>query len=743
MFKKTDGRKFIIKRCYRRCFAGYSMNLVTSKKLDNKLGLYICTGCQINEKLDIPALAKIGKNEYNINVCKVHPALCSEAGVELIKKDIEKENLRGIIIAACSPRYFTKEFYFTQEIKTVRVNLREQVVWCTKENNIDTRMLAEDYIRMGIVRAINTTLQEPYILENQASGIMIIGGGITGITAAIEGAKAGYEIVLVEKEDAPGGWLNKLYKQIPYRHPYKYSDDPVITGKINELKKFDNIKLITSAQINEIKGQPGRFDVKITAGNDEQYFCVASIIAALGWQPYDANKLKEYGYGKFDNVVTNVEVEEMAKSGCIVKPADKKPPDSILFIQCAGSRTDEHLPYCSSHCCCTSLKQAKYFRDNNKNASVYIIYKDIRTPGHYENFYREVQKDEQIFMTKGEVKKITGKNGKLVVQVNNTLIGEKINIPVDMVVLATGMIPANSEELNLKYRMGKGLPEIKYNFPDSHFICFPYETRRTGIYAAGSFRAPMDSLACIEDAMGATLKAIQCIESTKRGESVHPRSGDRSYPDLYMDRCTDCKRCTEECPFGAYDETEKGTPLPNINRCRRCAICLGSCPERVINFGDYSVNIISEMIKSVSMPEKSEEKPRILAFVCENDAYPALDIAGLHRLKYSAFIRIIPVRCLGSINIVWIYDALSRGFDGIIQIGCKPGSNYQCHFMTGSELAEVRAKNLQDTLSRLMLEPEMIKTEFVEIDDYYRIPEIINGYVRIIKNAGPNPFKDL
>ncbi|UCH15420.1 MAG: hydrogenase iron-sulfur subunit, partial [Bacteroidales bacterium] len=193
----------------------------------------------------------------------------------------------------------------------------------------------------------------------------------------------------------------------------------------------------------------------------------------------------------------------------------------------------------------------------------------------------------------------------------------------------------------------------------------------------------------------------------------------------------------------AYDETEKGTPLPNINRCRRCAICLGSCPERVINFGDYSVNSISEMIKSVSMPEKSEEKPRILAFVCENDAYPAFDIAGLHRLKYSAFIRIIPVRCLGSINIVWIYDALSRGFDGILQIGCKPGSNYQCHFMTGSELGEIRAKNLQETLSRLMLEPERIKTEFVEIDDYYRIPEIINSYVKAIIKAGPNPFKDL
>jgi quinone-modifying oxidoreductase subunit QmoB len=719
------------------------MNPIKDKKLDIKSGLYICTGCQIKDKLDTEALADIASKEYNISVCRKHSAFCSNSGVQLINKDIEKENLERVIIAACSPRYFAKKFSFPEGIITVRVNLREQVIWCSEPNNDDTQMLAEDYIRMGIVKALNTGIQEPYILENQASVIMVIGGGITGITAAIEGAKAGYNMLLIEKEANLGGWSNKLYRQLPSRYPYKYSEEPIITEKINELKKYANIKVITSAKIKEISGQPGRFEVKVNAGNDELYFTVASIVAALGWHPYDANKLTEYGYGKFENVITNVEVEEMAKSGSIVKPSDKKSPDSILFIQCAGSRSNEHLPYCSTYCCGTSLKQAKYFRDTYKNASVYIIYKDIRTPGHYENFYKEIQKDEQIFMTKGEVKKVSARNGKLIVRVDNTLIGEKINIQVDLVVLATGMIPANSDELNLKYRLGKGLPEVKYKFPDSHFICFPYETGRTGIYAAGSFRSPMDSTGCMEDATGATLKAIQCLESTKLGESVHPRSGDRSYPDLYMDRCTDCKRCTEECPFGAYDETEKGTPLPNINRCRRCAICLGSCPERVINFGDYSINIISEMIKSVSVPEKSEKKPRILAFICENDAYPAFDMAGLHRLKYSALIRIIPVRCLGSINTVWIYDALSRGFDGILQIGCKPGDNYQCHFMTGSELSEIRAKNLQETLNRLMLKPERIRTEFVEIDDYYKIPEIINSYVKTIKKAGPNPFKDL
>ena len=210
-----------------------------------------------------------------------------------------------------------------------------------------------------------------------------------------------------------------------------------------------------------------------------------------------------------------------------------------------------------------------------------------------------------------------------------------------------------------------------------------------------------------------------------------------------MDRCTDCKRCTEECPFGAYDENEKGTPIQNPNRCRRCGICIGSCPERVINFADYSINSVSAMIKSVEVPDEFEEKPRILVFVCENDAYPAFDMAGQKRLKYSSYIRVIPVRCIGSVNKVWISDALSQGFDGILQIGCKPGDDYQCHFIHGSELTEKRGENIQETLETMMLEPERIRTEFVEITDYDKIPDIINDYVEEIELIGPNPFKDM
>jgi quinone-modifying oxidoreductase subunit QmoB len=703
--------------------------------MDKKVGVYICSGCEIGKSIDINKLGQVA-SEQNISICKNHSSLCSIEGFDLINNDIASENLDKIIIAACSPRVKTEVFDFPENILVERTNIREQIAWSMEPGDEDTQMAAEDYLRMSIAKVNNTEVPTPFIAENLSSDILVVGGGITGITAAIDGAKAGYNIHLIEKEPKLGGWLNKLYKQIPYSAPYNALKEIELKDRIKELEQYENIQIHTSTTINQIDGQPGQFEVSLQNSKNEK-ITVGSIVTSTGWQPYDANKLSHLGYGK-PNVVTNVEFEEFVKNN-----PDKELPKNILFIQCAGSRDKDHLPYCSAFCCATSLKQATYIRDLSPESNVFVVYKDIRTLGLYEEFYKEVQKDDQIFFTKGEIQEITENENKLKVNVKDTLIGEDISLSVDMIVLATGMVPNGTEDLNLNYRLGKGLPELKYNFSDSHFICFPYETRRTGIYAAGSLRAPMDIASSKSDASGAMLKAIQTIEATKRGEAVHPRSGDKSYPDLFLDRCTDCKRCTEECPFGAYDETEKGTPLPNPNRCRRCGICLGACPERVINFADYSINSVSAMIKSVEVPDEFEEKPRILVFVCENDAYPAMDMAGQKGLKYSPYVRVIPVRCIGSINKVWISDALSKGYDGILQIGCKPGDDYQCHFIHGSELTEKRGENIQETLETMMLEPERMRTEFVEITDYDKIPQIINDYVEEIELIGPNPFKDM
>jgi quinone-modifying oxidoreductase subunit QmoB len=245
----------------------------------------------------------------------------------------------------------------------------------------------------------------------------------------------------------------------------------------------------------------------------------------------------------------------------------------------------------------------------------------------------------------------------------------------------------------------------------------------------------------VNDGTGAALKAIQCVEMTDQGKAVHPRAGDLSYPELFITRCTQCKRCTEECPFGMYNEDEKGTPLPHPTRCRRCAICMGSCPERIISFANYSVDMIGSMIKSIHVPDEYDEKPRMVVLVCENDAYPAIDTIGLLRRNYPPWVRFIPLRCLGSLNLVWIADALSKGIDGILLLGCQYGDDYQCHFMQGSELANTRMSKISETLDRLMLESDRVRVEQIAIDDHDKVIRIINEFCEKIEEVGPNPYK--
>jgi quinone-modifying oxidoreductase subunit QmoB len=585
-------------------------------------------------------------------------------------------------------------------------------------------------------------------------------------------------VVLVEKEAQLGGFVNRLYKKIPtavvFQEPLIV--DTEIEKTVAEVKASGNITVHTSATVTRTDGQPGLYDV--TLSNGEQ-IKIGAIIMATGWKPYDAAKLGHLGYGASKNVVTNFELEEIAKknNGKVLRPSDGKEARSVAFIQCAGQRDPNHLPYCSGMCCATSLKQARYVRQN-KDAVAMVFYKDIRTPGRTEMYYKEAQNDPGVMLTKADVTGVSDAgNGNLYVEMENTLFGaktgEKVKVEADLVVLATGMVPTtrNPQEyqdgltkaagggdeskknyleqtpkpesiLNLNYRQGPELPSLEgaAGFADSNFICFPYETRRTGIYAAGAVHQPMNMAEAQEDAAGAAFKAIQAMDHVAKGVAVHPRSWDMTYPDPLLIKCTACKRCTEECPFGAIEEDEKGIPFYKVNRCRRCGTCMGACPERIVSFKDYSVDIVGSMIKAIDVPE-DEDKPRIICLVCENDAYPALDTAAISRTKIDPAVRFVSLRCLGGMNLVWVADALSKGIDGFLLLGCKYGENYQCHFVKGSELANTRFSKVSETLNRLQLESERVQLMQVAINEYDKLPDMVNAFAARVKEIGPNPFR--
>ena len=776
--------------------------------MDKKYCVYICTGCGIGDALDMEELCKVPEEEgYPV---KTHPFLCGKDGVELIKKGIADDGYNTLVIAACSRRVNYDVFNFEGCIID-RVNLREQTVWShprsefpalTEEQKGDEehfdrlQMLAEDYLKMGMAKIEKIDLPEPYQLETFSRKILVIGGGITGISAALDAAKTGYEVTIVEKESAIGGYAAKIRKQLPTEDPYENLVPPVIESKIKELETFDSITVKTGTVVARIAGEPGDFIVTLKKPGDKIEFDVpyplpeemkfdengkeldveaqhkryleynegkvdilqldpdgekfGAVVLAAGWRPFEpeGDELEHLGYGVLPDVVTNHKFEEMAAQGKIVT-SDGKEAKSVVFVQSPGKGDDDaDFDYCGSVTSLVSLKQAKYVREDYDDGKAYIFYQHMRTPGLLENFYKSIQQDEGIFMTKGEVINVSKNGDGMIVEADNTLLGEKVKVKADMVVLAAGMVPATVDDsvVNLAYRQGPAFRDIGLfdGYCDSNYICFPYETQRTGIYAAGAVRRSMTIEESIEDAAGAALKAIQCIESVNRGVSVHPRSGDMTFPDFFFQRCTQCKRCTEECPFGALDDDEKGTPKPNPARCRRCGTCMGACPERIIGFADYNIDSVGSMVKAIGVPSEDDydEPPfRIIGFVCENDAYPALDIAGLNRLVYSADVRFIPIRCLGSMNVIWIKDALAQGMDGAFLLGCQHGDDYQCHFIKGSELSDVRMQKIGDALSSLALEEERVTQFTVAIDEYDKLPKMINDFVEVVEALGPNPFK--
>lgn len=543
-------------------------------------GAYLCTGCGIGDVLDVDGL-KDAAADAGIAMTE-HACLCGAAGRSFIEKDIADKGVNTIVVCACSPRVMQKEFDFGEQTITVRGNLREHVAWTgglKEDGSVDDFLqeMGTDYVRMAVTRAQKTELPEPYKLETISKKILVMGGGIAGLTAAKEAAAAGYEVTLVEKDAQLGGKALGWRKMFPTAYPYNELEAPSIQQMIADVQGNSRITVKTGCEVARIGGSPGQFNVtlkaagvatewdapaKVTADQQDlinkgeledpnkgmqKYTTLnpegeiyGAVVLATGWTPADVSEYEHLGYGKLTNVVTNAEFEKIAKTG--------KVPARVAFVQSPGGKdNDKDFPYCNSVTSMVALKQANYVvEDNPVDGTAYVLYQHMRTPGNTELFYKGMQAKDGVFMTKAAVTKVSASGSSLVVDVEDNLLGEDLQLEVDMVVLAAGMVPTTVADpvINLAYRQGPAFLDLDLfdGYADSHFICFPYETRRTGVYTCGGVRKAETMEETIDDATGAALKAIQCIESSNRGVAVHPRSGDQTYPDFFFSRCTQCKR---------------------------------------------------------------------------------------------------------------------------------------------------------------------------------------------------------
>lgn len=415
--------------------------------------------------------------------------------------------------------------------------------------------------------------------ENGKGTILVVGGGISGLTTAVEAAEVGYNVYLVEKNPYLGGRVAQLNKYFPKMCP------PNCGLEINyqRIRKNPKIKHHTLTRVESITGEPGNYEVTIkkepryinencTACNACAEICpakrpdefnlgigettaaylphnmafpmqyvidgnacqgsscgkcvevckynaidlnmqpetetinVGSVVFATGWDPYDASKIDNLGFTKIPNVITNMMTERMAANGGptggkIIRPSDGKEPASVAFVQCAGSRDENHLSYCSYICCMASLKQATYLAEQNPNTKIYIYYIDLRAPGRYEKFLKGVEENPNVVFVKGKVAEITEDKatGNVTVEAEDIIGGGKVKQEVELAVLATGMQPSTARE--------KVPANVKYD--ENGLILDDPQT--TGMCATGCAKRPVDVTTSVKDATGSALKAIQTL----------------------------------------------------------------------------------------------------------------------------------------------------------------------------------------------------------------------------------------
>jgi quinone-modifying oxidoreductase, subunit QmoA len=409
--------------------------------------------------------------------------------------------------------------------------------------------------------------------------ILVVGGGMSGITAALEAAEAGYDVFLIEKNPHLGGRVAQMYHYFPKLCP------PNCGLEINfrRMKQNPRIRFLTMADLIGLSGEEGNYDVTVRLSprfvNENCTCCgkcadvceteidnpfnfsmdktkaaylphefafpmryvldpsivdteegkkcreaceygaidlemkettfdlkVGSIVWAAGWSPYDASKIEYYGFGEYKNVITNVMMERLAASngptaGKILRPSDGKEVKNVAFVQCAGSRDENHLSYCSGICCLASLKQTTYLREQYPDCNATIFFIDIRALDRLEDFYTRVQGDEKVSFVKSKIANISEdeETRDLLVEGENTRTGEQIRMTFDMVVLATGMVPNE-----IKISSSPDIPRDDYGFLIN-------DPEKAGIYGAGCVRRPTDVASCVQDATAAALKAIQSI----------------------------------------------------------------------------------------------------------------------------------------------------------------------------------------------------------------------------------------
>jgi len=631
-----------------------------------KVGVYICDcGSNIAGKVNVPEVVEYAATLPYVTVAREYKYMCSDPGQELIQKDIKELGLNRVVVAACSPTMHEPTFRKAvadaglNQFLFQMANIREHDSWVT-EDPVEATEKAKHIVRAAVARVPYQVPLESIVVPMNAN-VLVVGGGIAGIEAALKLAQAGHHVTVVERSPSIGGHMAQFDKTFPTLD----CSACILTPKMSALGKHPNIDLLAYSEVVEVDGYVGNFKVKVrkqpryvdidkctgcaactevcvvakvpnefnegldnrraayipfpqavplkatidpqkclylTRGKCKQTCVgacgpeaidfeqkeefvdleVGAIIVATGFEMFDAGREARYGYGRLDDVITSLEFERISNASgptgghILCKNGEK--PRSVAILHCVGSRDENYNEYCSRVCCMYSLKFSHLIKEHIPEAEVYQCYIDMRCFGkNYEEFYKRLM-NEGVTFVRGRAAEVMAApkdnpDGRLLVTVEDTLLGVVRNLPVDMVILSSALeSQADAKELSQTFGFGCGSAGF---FIERHPKLEPVSTVTDGIFIAGCCQGPKDIPDSVAQAGAAAAGALALVDNET--VSIEPTI---SYID--PERCSGCHICIGLCPHNAIQYNEELDAAQVIEAaCKGCGVCVSACGSNV------------------------------------------------------------------------------------------------------------------------------------------------------------------
>jgi heterodisulfide reductase subunit A len=783
-----------------------------------RVGVFVChCGLNIAGTIDVKELTEYSKTLPNVVVAMDNRYTCADPGQEEIRKAIKEHKLNRVVVAACSPRMHEPTFRRTVADAGLNpylfemANIREFASWCHPSTPKEATSKAKEIVKMAVAKA--NLLQRLETMEVPVTNrALIIGGGIAGISSALDLANMGYRVYLLEKGESIGGHMAALDKTFPTLDCSICIEGP----KMVDVSRHPNIEIISYADLVSVEGFVGNFKVTIrknpryvnaedctgcgecrdacpieypnewdenlgvrkaisvpfdqavplvyTINRDyciECFKCmdacgarqainfsqepenieieVGTIIVSTGFDVYKPFEDSQYGYSRFDNVITAMEFERLILAagptgGKIVRSSDGAKPHSVSFIQCVGSRDRNKNEYCSGFCCMYALKNSILLKEKYRDdVEVYIFYMDMRTPFKgYEEFYRRARELGVNFI-RGRISQINEipKTKNLLIRAEDMMLGEPIEIESELVVLSTAAIPSKgTDEVSRILSITRGGDGF---FMESHPKLKPLDTSVDGIFLAGACQGPKDIPYSVSQGSGAAARAATVLsQPTWKIEPIIASVN----PDKCKNARVKCGICVSKCPYGAIKAVENQPAMVTAAMCHGCGTCVAECPSDALTQMHFTDEQIEAQIKA-ALEDHPEEK--ILGFLCNWCSYAGADLAGTSRFEYPPTMRAIRVMCSGRVDKDFVLEAFRRGAGMVLVGACH--LPYDCHYISGNYKMKDRMDILAKILGKLGLSRERFRVEYVSAAEGVKFASIMKEMTEQLKELGQNKIK--